>query len=756
MDLRAIINTEAGDISPITKQAVPGTPEQSRTTQSSRSYSHSARSPSDKYSPEAFRIHQSDTPTISNYSQNFHGRRPPPPPIQPSPQQNFRSPAQSLSIQSPHPTTPSSATSHHSFPLNYPASLPHNRHLPPSPAQSHQFIAAPQYKENFQKINPPHPQHQKNFSRGSPPPLNSPPAIPEVQFSFLAQQQSQSFPISSTTQDSNESINSLQLFKESKLAAEKSRTFQTQQSHLQSQNPHALPSCYQSQTILPENFQHLEPSGYQISGESPTLSRSTPNVHLPRQPSGQNSNTITLTERYRTPQGTRKRSISVSPKTRLPNLQREEVNPQIENECIETLRCKMKDGEARSFEGRGLEQQDAILITKENDLNMPVDVHAQISAKQPSRKRVRYTETPVWARSIRETGITNMKNKDPAKNNHKQIANQAPFASLPGRAQINENSANLTNPRAIVTESHPSLILGSWQESISGKKPTEHMTKVVADFFYLNVVSRSDLGELSSRGVQIEIEAKLGEIIDKDTNQRFYLPVRSECILAEVTRVGFRSSMTEQHHKKLNGFLNELVKKSQAPGPSGRPKVKIDYLHRREIDVFYELPKHLRATLPSVVIERIPSHHNPKVRVTYDQKSGNILAKIIKARICDLDIHSGITGAFDCRISINFEMPFDGKLDELVEFGERSNQSPNRNKDRLSYKQSYYQIDLTQISANLGNRTDKEHEVEIEISTDAVMNQGRLAANNQPNEYLSLVEGLLNNIRVLSRYISEI
>jgi polynucleotide 5'-triphosphatase len=68
---------------------------------------------------------------------------------------------------------------------------------------------------------------------------------------------------------------------------------------------------------------------------------------------------------------------------------------------------------------------------------------------------------------------------------------------------------------------------------------------LVADFLYMNVVSRDDIGELSSRGIEVEIEAKLGQLIDKDTNERYRLPVMSECLLAENQRVSFRSSMTE-------------------------------------------------------------------------------------------------------------------------------------------------------------------------------------------------------------------
>lgn len=88
-------------------------------------------------------------------------------------------------------------------------------------------------------------------------------------------------------------------------------------------------------------------------------------------------------------------------------------------------------------------------------------------------------------------------------------------------------------------------ILGPWEPSISDTTPVNDLTKAIADFLYLEVVNRNDWGELESRGVAVEIEAKLGQLIDKETNQRYYLPVLSECVLAPSNRISFRSSMTE-------------------------------------------------------------------------------------------------------------------------------------------------------------------------------------------------------------------
>jgi hypothetical protein len=91
---------------------------------------------------------------------------------------------------------------------------------------------------------------------------------------------------------------------------------------------------------------------------------------------------------------------------------------------------------------------------------------------------------------------------------------------------------------------------------------------------------------------------------------------------------------------------------------------------------------------------------NVKARVTYDQKTGQVLNKIIKARVADIDIHMP-TNPMDCRLSINLEMDWDGPVEELEQLGPIQNdKSMDRQKDRLSYTQGHYQIDLTQVTVS--------------------------------------------------------
>lgn len=52
-------------------------------------------------------------------------------------------------------------------------------------------------------------------------------------------------------------------------------------------------------------------------------------------------------------------------------------------------------------------------------------------------------------------------------------------------------------------------------------------------------------------------------------------------------------------------------------------------------------------------------------------------------------------------------------------------------------------------------RTEKEHELEIEVSPEMVLDQGTKAMNGAPHRYQELVEGLVDNVRVLARKARE-
>ena len=53
------------------------------------------------------------------------------------------------------------------------------------------------------------------------------------------------------------------------------------------------------------------------------------------------------------------------------------------------------------------------------------------------------------------------------------------------------------------------------------------------------------------------------------------------------------------------------------------------------------------------------------------------------------------------------------------------------------------------------NIKDKEHELEIEVSSQEVRKQGQLVLNAQPNGYEDLIKGFVDNVRLLARFCKE-
>jgi hypothetical protein len=93
--------------------------------------------------------------------------------------------------------------------------------------------------------------------------------------------------------------------------------------------------------------------------------------------------------------------------------------------------------------------------------------------------------------------------------------------------------------------------LGPWEVSISNVIPYEEVTRVVCDFLFNQVVMRDDVDDGptgTGHGAHLEIEAKIGHLIDRNTDMRLRLPVMTETVLSQndpSMRIAFKSSMTE-------------------------------------------------------------------------------------------------------------------------------------------------------------------------------------------------------------------
>ncbi|KAH8553453.1 CYTH-like domain-containing protein [Umbelopsis sp. PMI_123] len=246
--------------------------------------------------------------------------------------------------------------------------------------------------------------------------------------------------------------------------------------------------------------------------------------------------------------------------------------------------------------------------------------------------------------------------------------------------------------------------------TIFGSKPVNDTVQYVANFLWRYCEQEN-----------VEIEAKLGTIIDKKTWKRLSLPVGTEAVILPPmeSHIRFQSDMSLSQHRMYNMMLNEMVQK---PPEGGRVK----YKHTRERDRFFKLSD------------------GRKIRVTTDQQTGEIVPNGIleKTRIADLNIYSP-NQPFDFRISVSIENPASMPGGSHIY---------ERNKDRLSYSHGNIQFDLTQVkSPDFAGKQDVTHELELEfIDTRILANEKRKQAQGEPSAFASMVELFLDNARILS------
>ncbi|KAJ2005678.1 mRNA-capping enzyme subunit beta [Coemansia thaxteri] len=323
----------------------------------------------------------------------------------------------------------------------------------------------------------------------------------------------------------------------------------------------------------------------------------------------------------------------------------------------------------------------------------------------PLRKRQRSEDTPEFQRRVSAASLSAIVNPEPS--------------FIPSPQFQSQNTLHIdTKP----------LSLLRMEQNVFGSRPAEDIVRVVADFMYTHLKDRTN----------IEIEGKLGRLVDKRTGLRVNLPVRCETVLADDKGTRFESNMTLQQHAMFNKLLNQRVDETQRADFRGS---RIEYKHTKEIDHFYLV-------------------NGTRLRVTTDKESGQVLAVITKTRIADLNIFSPRT-KLDIRITINEEQTLerpdvDAHKPILV-----------RHKDRLSYKQDLWSFDLTQVVspehetgpvnpyATGPPRTTPAvttHELELEVAhPDVWLAERAKVAINKPNNFHEITHTFLGNLRALAK-----
>lgn len=117
--------------------------------------------------------------------------------------------------------------------------------------------------------------------------------------------------------------------------------------------------------------------------------------------------------------------------------------------------------------------------------------------------------------------------------------------SLPNKPAISTAASAPNRSEALITtplNTEPPMIL---EASFKDEQPFEDVHKAVCDFLFGAVVQNLNFDTTRSALGELEIEAKLGTIIDRNTNERIRLPTLSEAVLPEGYHVAFESMMTE-------------------------------------------------------------------------------------------------------------------------------------------------------------------------------------------------------------------
>ncbi|KAL8806646.1 MAG: hypothetical protein Q9182_001174 [Xanthomendoza sp. 2 TL-2023] len=399
----------------------------------------------------------------------------------------------------------------------------------------------------------------------------------------------------------------------------------------------------------------------------------------------------------------------------------------------------------------------------QNKTNLPLGQRDASSQLSSPWKQFR-GKVPIFAQSARHNGRAG-----PSNNSRRQVIRKSPSPLPSALGQQSQNAA--LNPSVMqVANGHgsmdgirstpgPSELLGPWEPAITNIIPSDELIRAIMNWLI------GIFHEMSEVIIDmVEIEAKIGILEDKNTGGRIRIPVETECIVNRNNpnlQAQFKSSMTMAQHAQLNEFLNKAVIESKpappnAPPKSGRPRVPLVYARFKQTDSFYDLSPNALNTLPPVIQNYLDRRHSPKVRITTEQGTGKEVARIIKVKVADIEVYCP-RALFDWRVSVNLEMKWNGDVKDLVKSTEgKDRRNPERKKNRLSYKQGPYQMDLTQVEKMGANSSiEKEHELEIELSTAAVREQIHRVLSHQPDAYEDLIKGYVDNIRTVVRHCKE-
>ncbi|KAL6712465.1 hypothetical protein ACN47E_000342 [Coniothyrium glycines] len=419
------------------------------------------------------------------------------------------------------------------------------------------------------------------------------------------------------------------------------------------------------------------------------------------------------------------------------------------------------DGDAAVLPRRSLSNSISAPSPVTFAAKIPTPPRTKSIHRQMPLKRKRHDPKPIWAYRENEELPPELRRLQEQQRQQSRPPPPATPAQPPPQTQPRLQPSPMVHrngPPPVATEaprqSQPGSGLSGFERPVSNDATLhDEVSRKVCDFIWQSAVNNPSVRRAiaADPNMELEVEARWGQIQEKQGGQRLRGLWDSECVIKTgAVDVKFESTMTMEQHKRMNLYLNEQVAKSKAPGAA---RASVDYKHTREVDMFYELSQEgfnlLNPAVQHIIKE---SGTRQRIRVTRDAKSGQVLRAIIKQRLANYEISSPHT-EWDYRIGINLEITFAGPIDGLapvVEPGKGVNDM-QRQKDRMSYSWlGAYQVDLTQVTQG----ASKNHELELELNAGVLLENADKAGRGEANSFEPLVNGMMNNLRVLSREIT--
>ncbi|KAF6755796.1 CYTH-like domain-containing protein [Ephemerocybe angulata] len=239
-------------------------------------------------------------------------------------------------------------------------------------------------------------------------------------------------------------------------------------------------------------------------------------------------------------------------------------------------------------------------------------------------------------------------------------------------------------------------------------------------------------------GGVVEVEAKIGLIVDRAAGGRLKLPVLVETVLDPNAPldIRFESNMSSTQHRHYNTLLNSL----KTDQPTASP---LDYSHLYLLDNFFPAPSDPASD---------SGRGGDKVRVTRDEKTSQVVQCVKKIRLGDLNVWSPHHKA-DWRVSVNLEVPVQHPL---------GSPSYTRRKDRMRYTHEEFVIDLTQVTTHSAPNAPPQqilHELELEIArpelllATAAKRNDVTVSEHERSAFDELIRAFVNNARILVKIV---